>query len=128
MRNGTIEVRLPYPVKFWGVHYFKDRDIGFSFDQMAMLRMLKNNGIDMPGYAEWRKKTNANIVISETMFAAAESYCMDRFLKPNFTKKGLLSAFNECSEETKELIVQCWKDAEELGYKELPGKKKAVRH
>ncbi len=125
MRNGTIEVRLPYPVKFWGVHYFKDRDIGFSFDQRSMLILLKNNNIDMPGYAEWRKKINTNVIISETMFAAAQSYCEERREKDNFTKKGLLSAFNECSEETRELIAQCWKESEELGYKELPGKKKA---
>lgn len=128
MRNGTVEVKLPYPIKILGGTFYRNRIIGFSFDQLSMLIILKNNNVDMKKYSAWRKKINNNKFVIETMFAAAQSYCKERRLKDNFTKKGLLHAFDECSNETRELIAACWKDSEELGYKELPGKKKAVKH
>ncbi len=129
MRNGTIEVKLPYPIKFLGGTFHRDRIIGFSFDQRSMLIILKNNNIDMKQFSVWRKKITSNIVVLEFIFAAAQSYCEERRLKDNFTKKGLLHAFNECSNEIRELIANCWKDSEELGYKELPGrKKKVIKH
>lgn len=127
MRNGTIEVELPFMFKLGIMQFPIRRKIGFSFDQRSMFILLKNNNIDMPGYSKWRKKVNTNTIVSETMFAAAQSYCEERRIKDNFTKKKLLRSFSDCDDKIKELIVKCWKESEELGYKKLPGKKKVRR-
>jgi hypothetical protein len=130
MRNGTIEIRLPYPIKLgFGFSKFVKRTIGFSFDQRSMFQLTKvNNDIDLTGYKQWLKKTPDSLVVFETLYAGAQSYCIERRIKDNFTKKGLEKALNEAGKETVEKLVKCWQDSEQLGNKKIPGKKKAVSH
>jgi hypothetical protein len=128
MRNGTIKVKLSYPVKFGFIAFWIKKEIGFSFNQRAMFNILENNKIDLPNHSEWLKNTPKGVVVLETLFAGAQSYREGLRLKDNFSKKGLLSALTEADKSTMDSIVKCWQDSEQLGYKRLPGKKKAKKH
>ena len=129
MRNGTIEIRLPYPVRLGFVSFFIKRNIGFSFDQLSMFRLLQNNEIDLPTHSDWLKKTPKSVIASEQIFAAAESYCISRRKKNNFTKEGLAKALNEAGEKVTKRIIDCYMQSEQLGQRKMPGrgKKKASR-
>jgi AAA+ superfamily predicted ATPase len=124
MRNGTIEIKLPFSFK-WGILDipFK-RTIGFSFDQLSMFRLLQNNKIDLPTHSNWLKKTPKSIIASEQIFAAAESYCMERRIKNNFTKQELSKALVEAEEEATQKIIDCYMQSEQLGQRKMPGKGK----
>jgi len=126
--NGTIKLKLPYPRKVGFITFFISREIGFSFDQRTMFQLLRNNDIDLPNHSEWLKNTNQSKVVLETIFAAAQSYCIERREKDNFTKEGLSKSLTEAGEDATNKIVQCWKDAEHFGNKKIPSKKKAVSH
>jgi hypothetical protein len=124
MRNGTIEIKLPFPLR-WGIFYIPlKRTIGFSFDQLSMFRLLKNNDIDLPDHQKWLKETSKAIIASEQIFAGAESYCMERRIKNNFTKKELNTALELAGNEATQKIVNCYMDSEQLGYRKMPGKPK----
>lgn len=127
MRNGTIEIKLPYPIRWGIISFYRKKKIGFSFDQRSMLQLLENNGIDLNNHSDWLKKTNQSTVILETLYAGAQSYCIARRQRDNFTKKGLSAALTEAGEETVNQLVKCWQNSENLGFKKLPGKKKAVK-
>jgi len=127
MRNGTIEIKLPYPHRIGFISININRKIGFSFDQRSMFQLLQNNDIDLNNHSEWLKKTPQGKVVLETLYAGAQSYCIERRKKDNFTKQGLSKALHEAGEEVVERLVKCWKDSEQLGYKKIPSKKKAVR-
>jgi len=129
MRNGTIKIKLPYPIKLgFGFSKFVKRTVGFSFDQRSMFQLLQNNKIDLPNHAKWLKKTPQGVVILETLYAGAQSYCIERRIKDNFTKEGFSKALHEAGEETVAKLVKRWQDSEQLGNKKIPGKKKAVSH
>jgi hypothetical protein len=93
-----------------------------------MFQLLQNNKIDLPNHTDWLKKTPQGVVILETLYAGAQSYCIERRIKDNFTKKGLEKALHEAGEETVAKLVKCWQDSEQLGYKKIPGKKKANKN
>ena len=126
-RNGTILVKLPYPVKIGFITFSIKRKIGFSFDQRGLFNLLHNNNIDLPNHSKWLKETPKNVIVFETLFASAQSYCMELRVKDNFTKKGLSKAIFEADEPIVNEIMQCWKDSESFGFKRIPGKKKAVK-
>jgi hypothetical protein len=108
MRNGTIKIKLPYPIKLgFGFSRFVKREIGFSFDQRSMFQLMQNNNIDLPTHTKWLKKTPKNIIVAETLFAGAQSYCIERRIKDNFTKTGLSKALQEAGEETLNKLVKC---------------------
>ena len=129
MRNGTIEIKLPFSFR-WGIFYipFK-RTIGFSFDQLSMFRLLQNNNIDLPTHTKWLKETPKAKIAAEQIFAGAESYCIERRKKNNFTKESLTKALNEAGEEVTQKIIDCYMQSEQLGQRKMPGKgkKKANR-
>lgn len=125
---GEIKLKIPYPVKVWFATVNINRDIGFSFDQRAILNLLENNNIDLPGYKEWVDGKTHSFVLCETLFAAAQSYCMKRYIKPNFEKKGLIKGFGELPEEKQTEVIECWTKSETFGFKKMPGKKKAAKH
>jgi hypothetical protein len=127
-RNGTIIVKLPYPFKILGATFFPKREIGFSFDQRMLFDLLQNNSIDLPDHGKWIKETPQNVVVLETLYAGAQSFLEKKRKKDNFTKKGLAQAIMEADEGVIKSIVDCWKNSEQLGYKKLPGKKKAEKH
>ena len=127
MLSGTIEIKLPYPKKIWLFTYFVKRSIGFSFNQRAIFNLLENNKIDLPQHAKWLKETPQSVVVFETIYAAAQSYCEVRRVNDNFTKKGLEKSLIECSDSDKEAILNCWKESEHLGFKPIPSKKKAAK-
>ena len=126
MRNGTIVLKLSYPIRIGFMTFWTKRKIGFSFDQRALFNLLVNNDIDLPNHSDWMKKTPQGIVVSETVFASAQSYRENLRKKDNFTKEGLTKALNE-SKEQLEKIIQCWTDSEQLGFKKMPGKKKVAK-
>jgi len=127
MSNGTIEIKLPYPVKVGFIRLFFKRKIGFSFDQRSLFQVLQNNNIDLPQHSKWLKETSQSKIVIETIYAGAQSYCIERRRKDNFTRKGLALALSEAGEEVTQKIVKCYMDSEKLGYKKIPVKKKAVK-
>ena len=124
MRNGTIEIKLPYPIRLGFISFFVNRKIGFSFDQRSMFNLLENNEIDLPNHSDWLKKTPKGVIVLEQLFAGAQSYCEHRRIKDNFTKKGLSLALTEAGSEATDQIIKCYQDSEQLGYRKLSGKKK----
>jgi len=125
--NGTIEIKLPYPIRVGFIRFFVKRKIGFSFDQLSLFRVLENNNIDLPDHSKWLKETNQSKIVIETLYAGAQSYCIHRRKKDNFTRKGLALALSEAGEEVTAKIVDCYMKSEKLGYKKIPVKKKAVK-
>ena len=125
--NGTIEIKLPYPHKVGFITMFFKRKIGFSFNQRSMFQLLENNDIDLPNHNVWLKDTPQSVVILETIYAGAQSYCIGLRKKDNFTKIGLSKALTEAGEDVIKQITDCWQQSEQLGYRKMPGKKKAVR-
>ena len=128
MHNGIIEVKLPYPVRFGFISIVLNRKIGFAFNQMSLLKLLENNGIDLNTQSDWLKKTPKAIVISETLFAAAQSYNLIQRKKDNFTKKRLAKALNEADTEVISKLLETWQKSEQFGYKQMPGKKKVTKN
>jgi len=126
VRNGTIEIKLPYPVKLGPVYFNRKRMIGFSFDQRCLFNVLQNNDIDLQNHGKWLKETDRTVIVSETLFAGAQSYCQERRVKDNFTKQGLVRAIASATDQERQQIIDCYMQSEKLGYKRLPGKKKAV--
>jgi len=127
MRNGTIEIKLPYPIRWGFIRFYIKRKIGFSFDQRSLFQLLQNNNIDLPQHSKWLKETSQAVIVLETLYAGAQSYCIERRVRDNFTKKGLSLAMSEAGEEVTSKIVDCYMKSEKLGYKKMPGKKKVVR-
>lgn len=128
MRNGTIILKLPYPIRIGFIRLFIKRKIGFSFDQRSLFQVLQNNNIDLPDHSKWLKETSQSRIVLETLYAGAQSYCIERRVKDNFTKKGLSLALSEAGEDVTSKIIDCYMKAEKLGHKEMPGKKKVVKY
>jgi len=104
--------------------FFFKRKIGFSFDQLSMFRLLQNNSIDLPSHSKWIKETPRHKIAAEQIFAAAESYCITRRRKNNFTKEKLSKALIEAGEEVTKKIIDCYMQSEQLGQRKMPGRRK----
>lgn len=126
-RNGTIELKLKYPIKFGFIQMNLSRNIGFCFDMQSLFNVLQNNDIDLPNHSKWLKETEKSVVVAETIFGAAQSYCIKNRKKDNFTKKGLIEAFNNASDDVKKSLIDCYMQSEQLGIKKMPGKKKVEK-
>jgi len=125
MKVGEIILNLPYPRKIWFLSYFKKREIGFAFNNRALLNLIENNDIDLPSYKKWMQDVGNNIAIMELIYAAAQSYCYIHGVKVNFNKEGLAKSLMEAGNDAMKLIMKAWRDSEELGFRKIPTKKKA---
>ena len=126
-KNGTIEVRLPYPFKVGFITIFVKRKIGFSFDQRSIFNLLQNCNIDLPKHGAWLKSTPKGVIVSETIYAAAQSYCIERQMKYNFTKEKLAKSLSEADRAILDSIIKTWKESELFGKREVPTIKKKVK-
>lgn len=119
--HDTIKIRLPYPVKFLTI----PRKIGFTFTNMAIFLFREHNEIKTSkDYSDWVEKHGQTGLISEMLYHAACTYCLQNKRRENFTKKGLQKAVALASPETHEKILKVWRASETFGATVKQSKKK----
>ena len=113
---GTIELTLTQIKKFWFLAFRKKVKVGFSFTNIAMLICARNLKIDLDDFFDWAEK-NQTLYFSEMLYAAYLAFCQSRYIKPQLTKKELLSGFSELDEDKQKEVLTVWRDSESFGVK-----------
>lgn len=118
MIHDSIIVNLPFPAKFLGVSFFKFKRMGFTFTNMAIFLFRENNQLQSSDdYNEWLKKNGEAKLVSEMIYSAAQTYCMNNQLKQKFTKQDLNIAIASTTQENQKEIMKCWTNSSNFGLK-----------
>ena len=124
--NNQVTLSLPYPVKMFGVKYFRNRTIGFIFSNWTKLQFQDNNGFKTSkDIEEYTKKYGTSQVPNELIYAAAQVYCLKNRIPENFTKAGLLLAISATTEENRVKIITALNNSEVFGLR--PDEKKKIK-
>lgn len=120
---GRIDIQVPIRIKVLGLSFFKNRQVGFSFTNHAILILSKNTGVEMSKIPEWAKE-NQIIYFAETLYSAYIANCQETYQKPKLNKTQITEGFNMLSDEDKKRVLTTWNESLSFGAKEIPSKKK----
>ena len=114
--HDQIKLKLPYPVKFLGITFTREREIGFLFTNLYLYEFYDAHGfVDSKQVQEYFNNTPEYIVVSESLYFAAVAYCMKNRIKDNFTKEGLAQAIALLPESEKQKLADTWKKSQTFG-------------
>lgn len=114
--NHIIKVSLPYPINPW---FSIPRKIGFSFDNMALFCMRERLGLTgAADLTEYVKKYGNEKLLEASIIGAAESYCISKRIKNNFTIPKLVKAVNNSTPDIREEIGNAIKFSQFFGISE----------
>jgi hypothetical protein len=125
---NRVKVKLPYPVRVGLFYIDLKKNVGFSFDNMAVFLLKENLGLkDSSELKQWIEKKSANELMIEQLFAAHQSFCLWE-KESSISKKRFMDGISKITKEELQKIIKVWEHSETFGVKNIPGKKKAVRN
>ncbi len=123
--HDRIEVRIPYPIRIFGLNVAFKRKIGFSFTNLSIFLFREANKLETSeDYNNWLANNGEEKgLISEMLYYAAKAYSMEEKRAENFTKEGIQVAITMAPKAMQEEIMGTWRESQVFGLKSTEKKK-----
>ena len=106
--NDQVIVTLPYPIQIMGLKLTKRREIGFAFTNLVQVMFYNTHGLKTSNdLKKWQQENGMELNTSEVLYYSAIAYCQLNYVKPNFTKEGLLKALLMGDKTELDKLKQC---------------------
>ena len=108
----------------------RKRTIGFSFDNLSLAIFRDNSGLKNGNELnKWVKDNGNSALFVETAWAAAQSYAAHNggLAKFKLSKRNFMLGLSQITADESKKLTTAWKSSQSFGFKQSPGKKKAVK-
>lgn len=118
---------IPYPIRVGFISINKKRTINFSFDNLSLFLFRERHELKTADdFEKWKEDKGSFDYLVHAAYSAAESYCFHNRIKFDLDLNKFALGFAQTDKEDLKEFTKAWKNSNEYGIAELPGKKKVT--
>lgn len=123
---NKAKIKIPYPKKIGFISLNFSKVVNFSFDMFSLFLFHKNEKINkLNDLDKWKKEHGKFDLFVYGAYYAAESWAVQSKKTFDLDLNKFALGLSQLSKDDLELLISVWKDSQEYGSTDLPGKKKA---